>query len=150
MIRNIIMCLALIFITVGCSKGTAGLWESANPQSSISVNPLTRSISVFSNDGKTFEVEEMAMQWSEFGTFSLKNFKMFDRSVENREANVPQLEMQDRINRGNWEGMKNLAEASIGAAVKGIVSVLTQGVTVEGTTPLGDGSITVGGDNETP
>ena len=149
--KRMILSFVLCSVFTGCSRGTSGLWESANPQSSVTFNPLTRSVSIFSNDGKTFSIDKLALQWAKEGKLELQNFQMKDRSVENRGANVEQLKQQAIINQGNWDGMANIVKQSVGAAISGAVSVLTQGVKVSGkNTPLGDTSLQLGGNANTP
>lgn len=143
-----ILVMASVLLVTGCAQGTNGLWSVANPQSSITFSPFSKSLKVFSSDGKTFSFDELEMRWSENGKLMVKNFKMDDRSVENRTANVDQLKMQAVINEANWKGMGDLVEKSIGAAISGAVKVFTQGVKVSAqNTPLGDASLEVGGNN---
>lgn len=141
----IIFAVAVVLFVTGCSKGTNHYLEVANPQTHVGLNPLTGYVSIFSNDGRTFSIESFKATWGEGNSLAFENFVMSERSVENRGANVEQLEIQAEINRDNWEGVKGVVTASITAAINAAKDVLTQGVSVSTDTPIGGGSIEVGG-----
>lgn len=124
---------------VGCGRGAVPLWSQANPQTSISINPITRTISCFSNDGKTLSAERIYAKWDGH-SIEVVNLRIEDRSVENRTANVQQLDMAGRV-----------TQTAVREIFAGVASWLREGIaplrgaSAEIDTPIGSGTVELGG-----
>lgn len=95
----------------GCQGGLP-LMAQANPQTSVKIEPLSKQIEIFSNDGKTFEATNVKFTSTQEGTtFGADEISVSDRSVENRGANVAQIE-------AGAKQIKALGEVVVGCAAE--------------------------------
>ncbi len=138
------LCFALV-LCGGCTQGSHQWYESANPQTSISVNPFTKSVSFFSNDGKTMRADKIAGAGTADGgwSFTMENIEILDRSVENRGANVEQIAAMGvtmaQIAEANWSGFRDALSAIISEALAPVRGAKVSGEVAD--TPLGSGKI---------
>lgn len=124
---------------LGCSQGVAPLWSQANPCTSIKINPITKTVSIYSNDGKTFTAERIYARWGE-NEIEVTNLGVEDRSVENREANVAQMEVADRI---TGTAIRETFAGLTGMIREGLIPLRGASGSID--TPIGRGDITLGG-----
>lgn len=116
------LCPFLIFFgscVTGCSQGTEQWFEKANPQTSIKVayNPWSQTFDVdaFSNDGRSIHADELQAKSGD-KEFTAKNLHVTERSVENRQANVAQIEASGQavaaVATANWTGFTEAIKAA--------------------------------------
>lgn len=138
-------------LVIGCTQGSHQWYEKANPQTSLSVSPLSRTVTFFSSDGKTLTAEKLAGGSTPEGGwyFEFVNVEIRDRSVENRQADVEQIAamgtMMARIAEANWAGFREAMAAIVSEALAPL-----KGASVSVDTPLGSGSVTTGGATTQP
>lgn len=85
------LCTAVLCSGCVASRGTNFWYESPNPQTSVSANPVTRSVSIYDNTGRKISVEEAGGKTKDGGEFHIKGLTTDERSVENRAASVAQI-----------------------------------------------------------
>ena len=116
------LCPFLIFFgscVTGCTRGSSQWFENANPQTSIKVayEPLSQTYSVdaFSNDGRAIHADELHAKSGD-KEFTAKNLHVTERSVENRQANVAQIEASGQavanVATANWTGFTEAIKAA--------------------------------------
>lgn len=133
------LCLLPCLSFFSCSQGHAPLWSQANPQTTIRLNPLTKTIDVFNSKDVSISIESFSGKTKDGSTWELKNLALTDSSSSVRQANVAQLEVADRITR--------TAILSSGEAIANVISeaiVPLKGANVQLETPIGSGSVTTG------
>ncbi len=135
-------CLLLIS---GCGRGHAPLWSQANPQTEVSVNPITKTITLFNNKDVNLSFEEFSGTTAEGATWAVKGLSIVDQSSPVRAANAGQLELAERITRAAFEGFGE----AFGRIVAEAMAPL-RGATASIETPVGSGSVATGGNAKTP
>lgn len=138
-LRLLIIVSFLLPAVAGCSRGHAALWSQANPQTSFSFNPLTKTVTLFSNDGKGVTVDQITATWGE-NSFEVHGLVVTDRSVENRQANVQQLQVVDQITK---TAIQEIFSGLSGMIEQGLMPLRGASATVD--TPIGGGSVKLGG-----
>lgn len=102
---------------LGCQRGVAPVWSTANPQKSFDVgyDPWsgTYRISGFANDGTGVEGENLELTTPK-GSFKAKKLVLTERSVENRDANADQMKAGAEMTKAAFDG----AAAVIGVVGK--------------------------------
>jgi len=124
----------LALLGFGCMKGDSSLWTKANPQTEITVNPLTKTITVFNNKDVDVTLDEFSGH-GENTSWTVKNLIISDKSSPVREADALQLEMAERITAAAFKGA--------GDVIARIVSPLI-GASADVDTPIGGGSVRLG------
>ena len=123
----------------GCGPGTAPLWSQTNPETSIAMNPLTKTVKFYSNDGKTFSAELIAAKWGD-NSIELRGLDVKDRSVENRQVNVQQMAMANEI---TATAIRETFAGFVGMIREGLMPL--KGASAEVDTPVGGGKVKLGG-----
>ena len=129
-----------LLLTPGCGRGHAPLWSQANPQTELSVNPITKTITLFNNKDVNLSFEEFSGTTAEGATWAVKGLSIVDQSSPVRAANVGQLELAERITRAAFEGFGE----SFGRIIAEAMAPL-RGATASIEAPVGSGSVTTGG-----
>ncbi len=129
-----------LLLSPGCGRGHAPLWSQANPQTEVSVNPITKTITLFNNKDVNLSFEEFSGTTAEGATWAVKGLSIVDQSSPVRAANVQQLELAERITRAAFEGFGE----SLGRIIAEAMAPL-RGATASIETPVGSGSVTSGG-----
>lgn len=96
--KKILIAVAMILPLCGCAGGLP-LWSQANPCTEFTINPVNKTCTFYSNDGRAMTVDELSFKTDANGgkEFLAKKLIITERSVENRQANAIQLEQVDRI-----------------------------------------------------
>lgn len=132
--------IVLIFTAclAGCQRGVMPVWSQANPCLDIRINPVTKTMSIFTNEGRSLDADELSYGLDAEGkrSFSAKNLRIGERTVENRIANVEQMKIGVEMTR--------VAMQEFTAAVRELYAPF-RGATVDVDTPIGKGSIKTGG-----
>ena len=136
---SILMASCLLLIA-GCGRGHAPLWSQANPQTEVSVNPITKTITLFNNKDVNLSFEEFSGTTAEGATWAVKGLSIVDQSSPVRTANAGQLELAERITRAAFEGFGESFGRIVAEAM-----VPLRGATASIETPVGSGSVTTGG-----
>lgn len=91
----------LFLLSMLCGTGCQGglpMWSQANPCTEFTVNPINKTVSFYSNDGRAMSCDKMEFTADEKGKhFLAEKLTITERSVENRVANAQQLEVIDKI-----------------------------------------------------
>ncbi len=129
-----------LLLSPGCGRGHAALWSQANPQTEVSVNPLTKTITLFNNKDVNLSFEEFSGTTADGATWAVKGLSIVDQSSPVRAANAGQLELAERITRAAFEGFGE----SLGRIIAEAMAPL-RGATASLETPVGVGNVTTGG-----
>jgi hypothetical protein len=132
--------MAIIAATSGCAHGVQPLWSQAKPETVVTVNPVTRTVTLHNSKDVNVSLEGLTATGSEGQSLVIEKLVFTDEASSVRQANVAQLELVDRITRTAFE--------SFGAAMGKILSealMPVKGAAVTIDTPIGSGGITTGG-----
>ena len=134
----VLLLVALLTPVAACNKGVMPVWSQANPCLDIRMNPVTKTMSIFTNEGRSLDADELTYGLDAEGkrVFSAKNLRIGERTVENRIANVEQMKIGVEMTR--------VAMQEFTAAVRELYAPF-RGATVDVDTPIGKGSIKTGG-----
>lgn len=89
-------CLLWTCFTCGCRVGESGLLTQANPTTRFKFRPLKGEFEYFDNSGDTLSAKELNAT-VDGASLTAKDIEIGDRSVENREANVGQMQQANQI-----------------------------------------------------
>jgi hypothetical protein len=144
------------FLSGGCATRGTNKWnETANPQTLVEADPINRKFTVFSNDGRSVKAKKLGYKNKDGAEFTADNLEVAERSVENRNANVQQLQTagvaQANIETIRWAGINtfasNLEQAGfplVSQAITGHYQVATLKAQQPGLVQQAIGAITAG------
>ena len=139
----VLMLGGFVFLS-GCQRGVMPVWSQANPCLDIRINPISKTMSIFTNEGRSLDADELTYGLDSEGKrmFSAKNLRIGERTVENRIANVEQMKIGVEMTR--------VAMQEFVAAVRELYAPL-RGATGSVDTPIGKGGFQLGtGDKPAP
>jgi len=141
-LHRVFMLVVIACVLPGCGKGTAPGWSQTNPCTELSYNPLTKKFTFYSNDGRGLSADEIGFGVDAEGRkmWSAKKLLITERSVENRIANVQQLDAIERIT-------KTAIRESVAAITEALAPIRGASGTLD--TPIGKGSFQLGGGTKT-
>jgi hypothetical protein len=113
---TIILAVAVLALICGCEGGLP-LMSQANPQTTITVDPVSKQIRIFTNDGRAFTTKDISINWKTrdggTGEFRAAELGVTERSVENRQANVLQMEAGARQIEATGNAISNVVGAVV-------------------------------------
>lgn len=117
------MILSAMIALTGCSQGTRQWYEKSEPQTCITIDPLSKKVMLFDNNGRAVTLKNASIERTEAGwVFKLDGLSITEKSVENRIASAE----QDKT----WfEGSAVMYRAIIGeGGIAGIVGQIAPGL----------------------
>ena len=94
--KRLILAVAFLIGAVPGCRGGLPLLSQANPQTTLRVTPHVTSqtidIDFFSNDGRAMTCDKLSYVGKDGKQLNVEKLVITERSVENRTANVPQIE----------------------------------------------------------
>lgn len=132
--------ISFLVLFSGCTQGQSPLWSQANPQTTIRLNPFTKTIDVFNSKDVSITIESFAGKTKDGASWELKNLQLIDSASTVRQANVAQLELVDRITKTSISEIFNGFSKMIS---EGLMPI--KGANAKLETPIGTSDITTGG-----
>lgn len=113
-------------LLIGC-HGFAPLWSQANPETSLEIDPIRHRVLFYSNDGRALKANNLKFEKRADGTlvFSCDTLDCSERSVENRMANVAQMEASALVTREIMAPVNHLVDGVLALAGRGSSSSLS-------------------------
>lgn len=103
----------LFLLSLLCGGGCQGglpMWSQANPCTEFTINPVNKTVTFYSNDGRAMTCDKIEFVTDDKGKrFLAEKLAITERSVENRVANAQQLEVIDQITGKMMEPWRILA-----------------------------------------
>lgn len=117
--------LGLVFLSgLACQKGVAPVWSTANPSTEITVNPVTKTITVFNNKDVDVTLEEFSGGTAGGTTWKVKNVKIIDGASGVREANIGQMKAGTEMTAAAFDGATKLVTSAITAAMPALTEYI--------------------------
>ena len=119
--RTLLTTIALL--CVGCSQGTRQWYEKSEPQTCITIDPVSKKVMLFDNNGRAVVLHNATIEKTADGwKFVVDGLNITEKSVENRQASA----VQDR----EWfEGSAIMWKSILGeGGIAGIVANAMPGI----------------------
>lgn len=110
---------------VGCSQGTRQWYEKSEPQTCIVIDPISKTVKLFDNNGRAVTLDKAVISKTDGGrwSFEINNLNITEKSVENRVASAEQ-------DKAWFEGSAVMYKALLGeGGIAGIVTAAMPGIT---------------------